>query len=208
MNLFLQFFVIIIRQFSDPTFHPIIIDGRLVNIFEQFVSKLDLNVNSSNLTLAREALDKLPMDETFSIALLKLMDILILILQSKEEAIARLTFENEEIKNKPVIIIPTINNNYNLLDQFMAKLNESIPVITALLETRDIIIRRPKGDFISEGFRANLIRCIDTLILTLRDNEDTIARLTRENSELKNQRSVTNVSLPDIMTIPFTMFLI
>jgi hypothetical protein len=211
MNLLLQFIVILIRQFTDTTFQPVIINGTLLNIFEQFVSKLDLDSNSSNIMLTRDALDKLPADRTFSIVLrttlLKLMDTLISILQSNEEAIACLTLENEELKNKPVKTIP--NNNINgLLDQFMTKLNENQPMITALLETRDIVIRRPKCDFISEGFRANLIRCIDILILTLHDNEDTIARLTRENCELKKRRHVTNVSLPDVMTIPFTMYLV
>ena len=126
MNLFEQLIICILQQFTNPLFEPVIINQSLLNIFEEFTLKLDLD--KSNIPL--------------------------------------------------------------------------------LCDIREQLHKLPMNDFLSITFRSNLAKCIDILILILQSNEDTIARLTHENEELKKRYRITTISLPDVMTIPFTMYLV
>jgi hypothetical protein len=103
---------------------------------------------------------------------------------------------------EPVIIDQSL---LNVFEHFALSLNLDKSNIPMLCETRDTLRKFPANDFLSYVFHANLSKCIDVLILILQSNEDTIARLTRENSELKKLRHVTNIELGDVMTIPFTL---
>jgi hypothetical protein len=123
MNLFEQLIICILQHFTNPLFEPVIINQSLLNIFEEFTLKLDLD--KSNIPL--------------------------------------------------------------------------------LCDIREQLHKLPMNDFLSITFRSNLAKCIDILILILQSNEDTIARLTQENEELKKRRHVTNINLNDVMTIPFTL---
>ena len=123
MNFFEQLIICVLQQFTNPFFEPVIIDKTLLNIFDQFVLKLDLN--KSNIAM--------------------------------------------------------------------------------LQDTRDTLRKLPTNEFLSVVFRANLTKCLDVLILILQANEDTIARLTKENEELKKTRITTQINMRDVMTIPFTL---
>ena len=106
---------------------------------------------------------------------------------------------------EPVIIDKTL---LNIFDQFVLKLDLNKSNIAMLRDTRDTLRKLPTNEFLSVVFRANLTKCLDVLILILQANEDTIARLTKENEELKNTRIVTQINMRDVMTIPFTLTLV
>jgi hypothetical protein len=120
MNLFEQFI-----QLFQPNqfFEPVIIDNRLLNIFVEFASKLNGNKgnsNESNIKLLegiREELLKLPSNDLLSLVfpgvfrenLKQCLDTFIFIIRSNdtilrlnENTIARLTEENEKLKNTRV----------------------------------------------------------------------------------------------------------
>jgi len=113
MNLFEQFI-----QLFQPNqfFEPVIIDNRLLNIFVEFASKLNENKgnsNESNIKLLegiREELLKLPSNDLLSLVfpgvfrenLKQCLDTFIFIIRSNENTIARLTEENEKLKNTRV----------------------------------------------------------------------------------------------------------
>ena len=103
---------------------------------------------------------------------------------------------------EPVIIDKTL---LNIFDQFVLKLDLDKSNIAMVRDTRDTLRKLPTNEFLSVVFRANLTKCLDVLILILQANEDTIARLTKENEELKKTRIVTQVNMRDVMTIPFTL---
>ena len=103
MNFLEQLIICVLQQFTNPFFEPVVIDKTLLNIFDQFVLKLDLN--KSNIAMLQDTLDtfrKLPTNEFLSVVfranLTKCLDVLILILQANEDTIVRLTKENEELK--------------------------------------------------------------------------------------------------------------
>ena len=103
MNFLEQLIICVLQQFTNPFFEPVIIDKTLLNIFDQFVLKLDLNKsNIAMLRNTRDTLRKLPTNEFLSVVfranLTKCLDVLILILQANEDTISRLTKENEELK--------------------------------------------------------------------------------------------------------------
>lgn len=109
MNFLEQLIICVLQQFTNPFFEPVIIDKTLLNIFDEFVLKLDLN--KSNIAMLRDTRDtlrKLPTNEFLSVVfranLTKCLDVLILILQANEDTIARLTKENEELKKKQNVI--------------------------------------------------------------------------------------------------------
>ena len=109
MNLLEQLIICVLQQFTNPFFEPVIIDKTLLNIFDQFVLKLDLDKsNIAMLQDTRDTLRKLPTNEFLSVVfranLTKCLDVLILILQANEDTIARLTKENEELKKKQNVI--------------------------------------------------------------------------------------------------------
>ena len=106
---------------------------------------------------------------------------------------------------EPVIIDKTL---LNIFDQFVLKLDLDKSNIAMVRDTRDTLRKLPTNEFLSVVFRANLTKCLDVLILILQANEDTIARLTKENEELKNTRIVTQINMRDVMTIPFTLTLV
>ncbi len=108
MNLLEQLIICILQQFTNPFFEPVIIDNTLLRIFDKFVLKLDLD--KSNIALLRDTRDtlrKLPTNEFLSVVfranLTKCIDVLILILQTNEDTIGRLTKENEELKKNQKI---------------------------------------------------------------------------------------------------------
>ena len=103
---------------------------------------------------------------------------------------------------EPVIIDKTL---LNIFDQFVLKLDLDKSNIAMVRDTRDTLRKLPTNEFLSVVFRANLTKCLDVLILILQANEDTIARLTKENEELKKTRIVTQINMRDVMTIPFTL---
>lgn len=103
---------------------------------------------------------------------------------------------------EPVIIDKTL---LNIFDQFVLKLDLNKSNIAMLQDTRDTLRKLPTNEFLSVVFRANLTKCLDVLILILQANEDTIARLTKENEELKKTRITTQINMRDVMTIPFTL---
>jgi hypothetical protein len=108
MNFLEQLIICILQQFTNPFFEPVIIDKTLLNIFDQFVLKLDLNKsNIAMLQDTRDTLRKLPTNEFLSVVfranLTKCLDVLILILQANEDTISRLTKENEELKKNQKI---------------------------------------------------------------------------------------------------------
>ena len=103
MNFLEQLIICVLQQFTNPFFEPVVIDKTLLNIFDQFVLKLDLNKsNIAMLQDTRDTLRKLPTNEFLSVVfranLTKCLDVLILILQANEDTIVRLTKENEELK--------------------------------------------------------------------------------------------------------------
>ena len=108
MNLLEQLIICILQQFTNPFFEPVIIDNTLIRIFDKFVLKLDLD--KSNIALlkdTRDTLRKLPTNEFLSVVfranLTKCIDVLILILQTNEDTIGRLTKENEELKKTRIV---------------------------------------------------------------------------------------------------------
>ncbi len=103
---------------------------------------------------------------------------------------------------EPVIIDKTL---LNIFDQFVLKLDLDKSNIAVLRDTRDTLRKLPTNEFLSVVFRANLTKCLDVLILILQANEDTIARLTKENEELKKSQKITQISMREFMTIPFTL---
>jgi hypothetical protein len=106
---------------------------------------------------------------------------------------------------EPVIIDKTL---LNIFDQFVLKLDLNKSNIAMLRDTRDTLRKLPTNEFLSVVFRANLTKCLDVLILILQANEDTIARLTKENEELKTTRIYSQINMRDVMTIPFTLTLV
>ncbi len=120
MNLLEQIIICVLQQFTNPLFEPVIIDKTLLNVFENFAVKLDLD--KSNIALLRD--------------------------------------------------------------------------------TRDTLRKMPTNDFLSVVFRANLNKCIDVLILILQANEDTIARLTKENEELRKTKNIVTFTSRELLTIP------
>lgn len=103
MNLLEQIVICVLQQFTNPLFEPVVVDKTLLNIFEKFVLKLDLD--KSNIALLRDTRDtlrKMPTNDFLSVVfranLTKCIDVLILILQANEDTIGRLTKENEELK--------------------------------------------------------------------------------------------------------------
>jgi len=103
---------------------------------------------------------------------------------------------------EPVIIDKTL---LNIFDKFVLKLDLNKSNIAMLRDTRDTLRKLPTNEFLSVVFRANLTKCLDVLILILQANEDTIARLTKENEELRKTRITTQVNMRDVMTIPFEL---
>ena len=103
---------------------------------------------------------------------------------------------------EPVIIDKTL---LNIFDQFVLKLDLNKSNIAMLRDTRDTLRKLPTNEFLSVVFRANLTKCLDVLILILQANEDTIARLTKENEELKKSQTITQINMREFMTIPFTL---
>jgi hypothetical protein len=103
---------------------------------------------------------------------------------------------------EPVIIDKTL---LIIFDQFVLKLDLDKSNIAVLRDTRDTLRKLPTNEFLSVVFRANLTKCLDVLILILQANEDTIARLTKENEELKKTRITTQINMRDVMTIPFEL---
>lgn len=120
----MDFFEQFIQLFQpNQFFGPVIIDNRLLNIFVEFVSKLNENKensNESNIKLLegiRDELLKLPSNDLLSLVfpvvfrknLEQCLDTFIFIIRSNntilrlnESTIARLTEENEKLKNTRV----------------------------------------------------------------------------------------------------------
>ena len=108
MNLLEQFIEWISQQLSNFLFEPVIIDKRLLDIFEGFVSKL--NVNKSNIAMLQDTLDilrKVPNNDLLSAVfrdnLEKCLHILIMILMSNEDRISKLTEENKKLKKTRIV---------------------------------------------------------------------------------------------------------
>ena len=100
---------------------------------------------------------------------------------------------------EPVIIDKTL---LNIFDQFVLKLDLNKSNIAMLQDTRDTLRKLPTNEFLSVVFRANLTKCLDVLILILQANEDTIARLTKENEELKKTKNIVTFTSRELLTIP------
>ena len=100
---------------------------------------------------------------------------------------------------EPVIIDKTL---LNIFDQFVLKLDLNKSNIAMLRDTRDTLRKLPTNEFLSVVFRANLTKCLDVLILILQANEDTIARLTKENEELKKTKNIVTFTSRELLTIP------
>lgn len=100
---------------------------------------------------------------------------------------------------EPVIIDKTL---LNIFDQFVLKFDLDKSNIAMLRDTRDTLRKLPTNEFLSVVFRANLTKCLDVLILILQANEDTIARLTKENAELKKKQNVITFTSRELLTIP------
>ncbi len=199
MNLLKQLVLSILLHFKNPLYDPVILDKTLLNMFEHLT---DLDI--SKISTLREKVYDFPAEDFFSTTfranLLKHMDALISLLRTNEATIKGLLEENEELKKQiptePVIVMS------NVFEEFLTKLDTNAPILRSLIDLRNTLYVVPKNDF------ANLIKCIDVIILTLRHNDDTIARLIQENEELKKRHRITTISLPDVMTIPFTMYLV
>jgi hypothetical protein len=93
MNLLEQIIIYIIEHFTNPIFEPIIIDKKILILFENFVSKLSLN--KSNIKLlkrTRYEITKLPTNDFLTVIFhqnfIICIDILIKILEKKDKIIS------------------------------------------------------------------------------------------------------------------------
>ena len=128
MNLVEQICICLLQHLANAVWKSVIIDQTIMTVFDDLVSRMDAKNSTSNIGVLRDARDtltKMPandfVNDAFRVKLAKLIDVLIEILQAKEDALTRslaerdaLTHTHDEIvaelkMRKPVVHLqPTI----------------------------------------------------------------------------------------------------
>ena len=109
------------------------------------------------------------------------------------ENIQRVTSQVWDFKGTPSSLTTT-----RLFEQFVDKLSINKSNVQLLKKTRNKLNR-------NEHASVHLLKLIDILIIIFQTNDDTIARLRKQNIQMSKKRHITQISLRELMTIPFTL---
>lgn len=98
-----------------------------------------------------------------------------------------------------------LNGTTRLFEQFVDKLSIDKSNVQLLKRTRNKLNR-------NEHASVHLLKLIDILIIIFQTNDDTIARLRKQNIQMNKKyktemrkHKITQISLRELMTIPFTL---
>ena len=114
MNIIEQIGTLIVQHFTNPIFEPIIIDKKIIDIFDIFVSNMKLG--KSNIKLLSKMRNKLlENDSIFQTNLCICLDIIIKTLQSNKDTISQLKKDNFNLRMSKECLISQLRKKKQVL---------------------------------------------------------------------------------------------